>query len=85
MEVFMGFKQSKEKQDMFLITKREAYRKALATTNEGLHFKGQFLPKENFEILGKKVDFIEKAFNYVLLVRYNNKEYFISENLIKTK
>lgn len=68
---------------MFLITKREAYKKALAITSEGMHFKGQFLPKENFEILGKEVDFIEKVFNYVLFVKYNDKEYFISEILIK--
>lgn len=70
---------------MFIITKNEAEKNALAITNEGMHFKGQYLPKENFEILGKKVEFIEKAFNYVLLVKYNNKEYFISEDLIQDK
>lgn len=70
---------------MFLITKEDAEKKALAITSEGMHFKGQFLPKESFEILGKEVVFLEKAFNYVLLVKYNNKEYFISENLIKNK
>ena len=68
---------------MFLITKKEADKKALAITSEGMHFKGQYLPTENFEILGKKVDLIEKAFNYVLWVKYKNKEYFISQDLCK--
>lgn len=66
---------------MFIINKKEAEKKALAITNEGMHFKGQFLPKESFEILGKEVEFLEKAFNYVSLVKYKNKEYFISNIL----
>ena len=70
---------------MFIITKEEAELKALAITSEGMHFKGQYLPKESFNILGKKVEFIDKAFNYVILVRYQELDYFISEDLRKNK
>jgi len=66
---------------MFIITKEEAELKSLAITSEGMHFNGQYLPKESFKILGKKVEFIEKAFDCVLLVRYENKKYVISETL----
>ena len=68
---------------MFLITKKEADEKALAITSDGMHFKGQFLPKESFNLLGKEVKFISKAFEYVSLVEYENKQYFISDDLIK--
>lgn len=68
---------------MFLITNQEAEKKALAITSEGMHFKGQFLPKESFNLLGKEVKFISKAFEYVSLVEYENKQYFISDDLIK--
>ena len=68
---------------MFLITNQEAEKKALAITSEGIHFKGQYLPKESFNILGKEVKFISKAFEYVSLVEYENKQYFISDDLIK--
>ena len=68
---------------MFLITNQEAEKKALAITSEGMHFKGQYLPKESFNILGKEVKFISKAFEYVSLVEYENKQYFISDDLIK--
>lgn len=68
---------------MFLITNQEAEKKALAITNDGMHFKGQYLPKESFNLLGKEVKFISKAFECVSLVEYENKEYFISDDLIK--
>lgn len=68
---------------MFIITKEEAKIRSLAITSEGMHFKGQFLPKESFKILGKKVEFIEKSFSNVVLVKHNNKEYFISDILLK--
>jgi len=68
---------------MFILSKKEAEQKALVITSEGMHFKGQYLPKESFNILGKKVEFICKAFNYAILVKYKNEEYFISEYLIK--
>ena len=67
---------------MFLITNQEAEKKALAITSEGMHFKGQYLPKESFNILGKEVKFISKAFEYVSLIEYENKQYFISDDLI---
>lgn len=66
-----------------LITYKEALEIALAETSEGLHFKGQFLPKENYFLLGKEVEIIDLAFNYVYWIRYKNKEYFISEELLK--
>ena len=81
----MVLEQLKKKQDMFIITKKEAEKKALAITSEGMHFKGQHLPKESYKILGKKVELIEKAFNYVLLIKFNNEEYFISEDLCSEK
>ena len=68
---------------MFIITKKEAEIKSLAITSEGMHFKGQYLPKESFEILGEKVELLQEAFNYVLVVRYKNKKYFISKDLCK--
>lgn len=68
-----------------LLTYKEAKKITLAETSEGLHFKGQFLLKEHYNILGKKVKIIDKAFNYVYLVEYNNKEYFISEDLFINK
>ena len=67
---------------MFILSKKEAEQKALAITSEGMHFKGQYLPKESFNILGKKVKFMCKAFNYVIVVQYKNEEFFISEDLI---
>jgi len=79
----MVLEQLKKKLDMFIITKKEAEKKALAITSEGMHFKGQHLPKESYKIFGKKVEFIEKAFNYVLLIRFENKDFFISEDLCK--
>ena len=68
---------------MFILSKKEAEKKALAVTIEGMHFKGQYLPKESFNILGKKVKFICKAFNYAIVVEYKKEEFFISEDLIK--
>lgn len=68
-----------------LITYKEALKITLAKTNEGLHFKGQFLTKENYFLLGKEVEIINLAFNYVYWIRYKNKEYFISEELISNK
>jgi hypothetical protein len=67
---------------MFILNKKEAEKKALAITSEGMHFKGQYLPKESFNILGKKVKIICKAYSYVILVEYKNQEFFISEDLI---
>lgn len=69
---------------MFILNKEEAEKKALAITNEGLHFKGQYLPKESFEILGKKVDFIDNAFPLCILISYEGKRYFISEELLQS-
>lgn len=66
-----------------LITYKESKKISLAETSEGLHFKGQFLPKKNYFLLGKEVEIIDLAFNYVYLIRYKNQEYFISEELIK--
>lgn len=66
---------------MTLISKKEAEEKALAITSEGMHFKGQFLPIESYNILGKQVKIIEKAFNYVYWIEYKNERYFISEEL----
>ena len=68
-----------------LITYKEALEISLAETSEGLHFKGQFLPKENYFLLGKEVEIIDLAFNYVYWIRYKNKECFISEELISNK
>lgn len=66
---------------MTLISKKEAEEKALAITSEGMHFKGQFLPKHCYNILGKKVKVIELAFRFVYWIEYENEEYFISEDL----
>lgn len=66
---------------MTLISKKEAEEKALAITSEGMHFKGQFLPKHCYNILGKKVKVIELAFKFVYWIEYENEEYFISEDL----
>ncbi|MEG0696585.1 MAG: hypothetical protein RR447_05560 [Algoriella sp.] len=48
-----------------------------------MHFKGQFLPKENYLILGKSVKVVEKAFNHVHVIEFNQNKYFISEELFK--
>lgn len=81
----MVLEQLKKKQDMFIITKQEAEKKAFTITSDGMHFKGQHIPKENYFLFGKKVELIDKAFKYVLWVRFNNEEYFISEELCKDK
>jgi len=70
---------------MFLINKKYATKKSLAVTSEGMHFKGQFLPKESYIILGKKIEFLGEAFNYVSHIKYNNVEYFISNELWEEK
>ena len=68
---------------MKLISKEEAEQKALVVTNEGMHFKGQHLPKHCYNILGKKVKVIELAFRFVYWIEYENERYFISEDLFK--
>lgn len=65
-----------------LINYKEALKNALVVTNEGMHFKGQYLPKENYFLLGKKVKVIELAFRFVYWIEYENERYFISEDLI---
>lgn len=64
-----------------LISYKEALKTALVVTNEGMHFKGQFLPKHCYNILGKKVKVIELAFRFVYWIEYKNEMYFISEDL----
>lgn len=66
-----------------LITYNEALNISLAKTSEGMFFKGQYLPKRCYNILGKEVELISKVFRYVYLIEFENEEYFISEDLIK--
>lgn len=68
---------------MFIITKQEAEKKALAITSEGMHFKGQFLPKESYNIFNKEIKVLDLAFKYVYCIEYENERYFISEDLFK--
>lgn len=66
-----------------LISYEEALKNALVVTNEGMHFKGQFLPKNCYNILGKKVKVIKLAFRFVYWIENKNERYFISEDLFK--
>ena len=66
-----------------LITYKEALNISLAKTSEGMFFKGQYLPKRCYNILGEEVELITKAFRNVYLIKFENEDYFISEDLIK--
>lgn len=66
---------------MKLISKKEAEQKALALTSEGMHFKGQYLPKENYKLFNKEVKVLDLAFKNVYWIEFESKEYFISEEL----
>lgn len=66
-----------------LISYKEALKTALVVTNEGMHFKGQYLSKENYSILGNKVKVIELAFRFVYWIEFKGERYFISEDLFK--
>ena len=73
------------KESVFIVSKKEAEKKALAITSEGMHFKGQYLPIENYKLFGKEVKMLDLAFKYVYWIEFNSKEYFISEYLILNK
>lgn len=69
------------KESVFIVSKKEAEKKSLAITSEGMHFKGQYLPIESYNLFSKKVEILDLVFKYVYLVKYKDKEYFISEEL----
>lgn len=66
---------------MNIISKQEAEIKALVVTSEGMHFKGQYLPKENYKLFNKEVKVLDLAFKHVYWIEFESKEYFISEDL----